>query len=114
MAGPEYWSMFLFGGMVIMFGYLLEINFIKKGAEAFGLTNEVQPGAATGLMHQAATQSLPAAPTPTVDVQGLQDELQFLRNQVMQLGNEQVSKAPKGKKTVVNSNGHLSNGNGKH
>ncbi|HPH21320.1 MAG TPA: hypothetical protein PLE32_21170, partial [Haliscomenobacter sp.] len=50
MEGAEFWSMFLFGGMVVMFGYLLEINFIKKGSEAFGLTNEAQQGAATGLM----------------------------------------------------------------
>lgn len=35
--GSEYWSMFLFIGTIIAFGYFLEINFIKKGIEAYGL-----------------------------------------------------------------------------
>lgn len=33
----EYWSMFLFIGTIICFGYFLEINFIKKGIDAYGL-----------------------------------------------------------------------------
>jgi hypothetical protein len=109
MAGAEFWSMFLFGGMVIMFGYLLEINFIKKGAEAFGLVNEVQQGAATGLMQQ---QPLPSS-YPQIDVQALEDENQFLRDQVaqMQLGN---GKPGRPKKQIPSEllNGHSSNGNG--
>lgn len=36
-AGAKWWSTFLFGSMAISFGYLLEINFIAKGAEAFGM-----------------------------------------------------------------------------
>lgn len=112
MEGAEYWSMFLFGGMVIMFGYLLEINFIKKGAEAFGLTNEAQQGAATGLMQQQPAQALP---TPNIDVQAYQDEMQFLRDQVaqMQLGNGN-GKPGRPKKQVPGEllNGHSSNGNG--
>jgi hypothetical protein len=36
--GPKFWATFLFGGMMISFGYLLEVNFISKGAEAFGMT----------------------------------------------------------------------------
>lgn len=36
-AGAKWWSTFLFGSMAISFGYLLEINFISKGAEAFGM-----------------------------------------------------------------------------
>jgi hypothetical protein len=36
-SGAEYWSMFLFIGTIIAFGYFLEINFIKKGIDAYGL-----------------------------------------------------------------------------
>ena len=116
MEGAEYWSMFLFGGMVIMFGYLLEINFIKKGAEAFGLTNEAQQGAATGLMYQAPAQVLPA---PHVDVQALEDENKFLRDQLAvkqqtpDLGNGN-GKPGRPKKQIPGEllNGHSSNGNG--
>lgn len=35
--GAKWWATFLFGSMAIAFGYLLEINFIAKGAEAFGM-----------------------------------------------------------------------------
>jgi len=35
--GSEFWSMFLFIGTIISFGYFLEINFIKKGIDAYGL-----------------------------------------------------------------------------
>ena len=35
--GGEFWSMFLFIGTIISFGYFLEINFIKKGIDAYGL-----------------------------------------------------------------------------
>lgn len=116
MEGAEYWSMFLFGGMVIMFGYLLEINFIKKGAEAFGLTNEAQQGAATGLMYQAPAQALPA---PNIDVQALEDENKFLRDQLAvkqqtpDLGNGN-GKPGRPKKQIPGEllNGHSSNGNG--
>lgn len=114
MEGAEYWSMFLFGGMVIMFGYLLEINFIKKGAEAFGLTNEPQQGAATGLMQQAPALNLAATNNQsTNELQALEDENKFLRDQVaqMQLGN---GKPVKPKKQIPQEllNGHSSNGNG--
>ena len=46
--GNEFWALFLFGGMVIAFGYILELNFIRKGAEAFGMQTRTRaPGAAT-------------------------------------------------------------------
>lgn len=41
----KFWAVFLFGGMIIIFGYLLEINFIVKGAEAFGMTRRRSQGA---------------------------------------------------------------------
>ena len=55
--GNEFWALFLFGGMVICFGYILELNFIRKGAEAFGMqTRSRAPGAAT-TAHQVPTPS---------------------------------------------------------
>ena len=39
----RFWAVFLFGGAVISFGYLLEINFISKGAEAFNLGSRHRP-----------------------------------------------------------------------
>lgn len=52
--GSEFWAILLFGGMVISMGYLLEINFIAKGAEAFGMGKKERPrGAITGnIAHQ--------------------------------------------------------------
>jgi hypothetical protein len=35
--GGEYITMFLFVGTIIVFGYLLEINFVDKGVEAYGI-----------------------------------------------------------------------------
>jgi hypothetical protein len=41
----RYWSVYLFGGMLIVFGYILELNFISKGAEGYGMvTRRVMPG----------------------------------------------------------------------
>lgn len=37
-SGNEFITMFFFIGTVIAFGYLLEINFVNKGVEAYGLT----------------------------------------------------------------------------
>jgi hypothetical protein len=48
----RFWAVFLFGGAVISFGYLLEINFISKGAEAFNLGSRHRP------------QGVQALPTP--------------------------------------------------
>jgi hypothetical protein len=35
--GGEFITMFLFVGTIVVFGYLLEINFVDKGVEAYGL-----------------------------------------------------------------------------
>ena len=35
--GGEFITMFLFVGTIVVFGYLLEINFVNKGVEAYGL-----------------------------------------------------------------------------
>lgn len=36
----RYWSVYLFGAMLISFGYILELNFIAKGAEAYGMNKQ--------------------------------------------------------------------------
>lgn len=43
--GNKFWSVFLFGSSIIFGGYLLEINFVSKGAEAFGLGQAYQRSA---------------------------------------------------------------------
>lgn len=40
----RYWSVFLFGAMLISFGYILEMNFISKGAEGYGMQRNAQQG----------------------------------------------------------------------
>jgi hypothetical protein len=35
--GAEFWAMFFFIGAIICFGYVLEIQFIEKGIEAYGI-----------------------------------------------------------------------------
>jgi len=35
--GGEFITMFFFVGTIVCFGYLLEINFVNKGVEAYGL-----------------------------------------------------------------------------
>jgi hypothetical protein len=41
----RYWSVYLFGSMLIVFGYILELNFISKGAEGYGMQRaRVMPG----------------------------------------------------------------------
>lgn len=121
MSGAEFWSMFLFGGMVIMFGYLLEVNFIKKGAEAFGLVKGEQTAGAASMLNQVHPPTPLSTPTAP-DVQGMQDEIEFLKNQLAaqqqaqpaNVGNVPTAKAPKVKKSAANLNGFSSNGNGKH
>ena len=36
-SGAEFWAMFFFIGAIICFGYVLEIQFIEKGIEAYGI-----------------------------------------------------------------------------
>lgn len=46
-SNARYWSVYLFGSMLIVFGYILELNFISKGAEGYGMQRaRVMPGAA--------------------------------------------------------------------
>ena len=51
----RYWSVYLFGSMLIVFGYILELNFISKGAEGYGMAkSRVMPGNATQEVTQRA------------------------------------------------------------
>lgn len=119
--GNEFWSLFLFGAAIVVLSMVLEIQFIAAGKKAFGLTGEKKPtaGGAVSMVNQVQQQpaTLPAPTAP--DVQALEDENKFLRDQVKQMqpanmGNGQVAKAPKVKKSAANLNGFSSNGNGKH
>lgn len=64
--GPKFWAVFLFGSSVISFGYLLEVNFIAKGAEAFGMGSRHKPQGiqAQQPAQQAAAPTLPAQQQP--------------------------------------------------
>jgi len=122
--GNEFWSLFLFGAAIVVLSMVLEIQFIAAGKKAFGLTGEKKPtaGGAVSMVNQVQQQ--PATPTPlptptAPDVQALEDENKFLRDQVKQMqtanvGNVPTAKAPKVKKSAANLNGFSSNGNGKH
>ena len=69
----KFWATFLFGSTIIAGGYLLEVNFIAKGAEAFGLGQATQKQ--QGVLSASMTQ-------PQVDVAAMQAEIDFLKNQV--------------------------------
>ena len=113
----NFWSLFLFGAAILVLSMVLELQFISAGKRAFGLTTQkVTGGGAVQMMQQPPTP-LPA-PTPQIDVQAYQDEIDFLKNQIATqqqpaiLGNG--LKPSKPKKNVGNLNGFSSNGNGKH
>jgi hypothetical protein len=64
--GAKWWSVFLFGAMIISGGFLLEINFIAKGAEAFGMKRRNEgagavedPNAPSYSAQQAQQQAAP-------------------------------------------------------
>ena len=114
----NFWSLFLFGTAVLVLSMVLELQFIAAGKKAFGLTAQKVSGggAVSNQMQQQPAQPLPD-PTPTVDVQAMEEENKFLRGQVaqMQLGNG-TGKPGRPKKQIPQEllNGHSSNGNGKH
>lgn len=62
-ADNKFWAVFLFGGMVIMFGYILELQFIHKGAEAFGMERRGRVAGATSIQEApAASTHIPYRP----------------------------------------------------
>jgi len=119
--GNEFWSLFLFGAAIVVLSMVLEIQFIAAGKKAFGLTGEKKPtaGGAVSMVNQVQQQpaTLPAPTTP--DVQSLEDENKFLRDQLAvkqqtpDLGNGN-GKPGRPKKQIPGEllNGHSSNGNG--
>lgn len=113
----NFWSLFLFGSAILVLSMVLELQFISAGKRAFGLTaQKVTGGGAVSMVNQVSPPtSLPAPTAP--DVQALEDENKFLRDQLKQMqtasvGNVPTAKAPKVKKSAANLNGFSSNGNG--
>lgn len=62
--GPKFWAVFLFGGAVISFGYLLEVNFIGKGAEAFNMGHRSKPVGATSQTQTTTAQPFQVTQQP--------------------------------------------------
>lgn len=115
--GAEFWSLFLFGAAILVLSMILELQFINQGKKAFGLTAQKSSGGGAVItMNAQQPATLPAPTTPQVDVQALEDEIAFLRDQLQhqQSGNAPTAKAPKSKKTLANLNGFSSNGNGRN
>lgn len=119
-----FWSLFLFGAAILVLSMILELQFINQGKKAFGLTSQkASGGGAVSMASQVQQQpaTLPAPTTPQIDVQALEDEIKFLRDQVAQ----QQQAAPMGngkpgrpKKQIapelLNGRSSNGNGNGKH
>ena len=118
----NFWSLFLFGAAILILSMILELQFINQGKKAFGLTTQKQGSAgAVSMAMQSQVQQVPAA--NTADVQALEDELIYLRDQYRQLiqSEQQQQAAPLGngkpgrpKKQIAPEllNGHSKNGNG--
>lgn len=118
--GPKFWATFLFGLSIIAGGYLIEINLVSKGAEAFklGKFNNTTPGMIT-----AQTAMAEQFQELRETLAGLKAENEFLKNQQQQAtaqtpptplpGNGQT---PVKMKASTSNLGHLpsysSNGNG--
>lgn len=112
----NFWSLFLFGAAILVLSMVLELQFISAGKKAFGLTaQKVTGGGAVSNQVQQQPAALLSNPAPQNDVQALEDENKFLRDQVaqMQLGNG-TGKPGRPKKQIPSEllNGHSSNGNG--
>lgn len=114
----NFWSLFLFGSAILVLSMVLELQFIKAGKRAFGLTaQKARSGGAVSMGNQVQSTPTPQL-DPPIDVQALEDEIEFLRDQVKQMqtinqGNGQAP--PTRRKTKVPSsllNGHSNNGNG--
>ncbi len=115
--GNSFWSLFLFGAGLVGLSMIVELQFIHQGKKAFGL---VQPKMSTSRGAVQMNQQQPdLLPTPKIDVQGMQDEIEFLKNQLAEQQQSQPDNVGNGKpgrsKKQVPSellNGHSSNGNG--
>jgi hypothetical protein len=61
-SNARYWSVYLFGSMLIVFGYILELNFISKGAEGYGMQrSRVMPGSAEAVTQRVRNVATEAA-----------------------------------------------------
>lgn len=112
LTGHELWAVYLFGGMVIALGFLMEINFISKGAEAFGMVNK--PSATGALQHTGMVAVNPRHPQPDyglaadeVEAVNFHDAAALLREaEKAHKGNGMAEVAAQVKKST--------NGNGNH
>jgi len=84
--GSKFWATFLFGGMVISFGYLLEINFISKGAEAFGMSSRRNTSISATTTDTAPATSTPMFKKPSPIFQE-EDHIPFDLGPILQNGN---------------------------
>lgn len=116
----NFWSLFLFGAAILVLSMVLELQFISAGKKAFGLTAQKVTGGGAVANHVQQQPSSPLPdPTPQIDVQAYQDEIDFLKNQLAaQTKAEGNGKPGRPKKQIPQEllNGHSSsgNGNGKH
>ena len=118
----NFWSLFLFGAAILVLSMVLELQFISAGKKAFGLTaQKVSGGGAVSMANQVQPATPTPLPTPTlpqIDVQALEDENKFLRDQVAQMqlgnGNAKPGRPKKIAPELLSGNSSNGNGNGKH
>lgn len=100
--------------MVIAMGYLLEINFIAKGAEAFGMQKKAKPAGATGMSLAAPTLSEGNGhPTPSPaagEYVHLDDFLRVVNDYEQQAGRDAMTAEEK----AALAKGYSVSANGKH
>lgn len=115
--GNSFWSLFLFGAGLVGLSMILELQFIHQGKKAFGLIQD-KPKTTKGAVQMGNQQAAVNVPlSHTVDVQALEDEIKFLRDQIavqQQTANMGNGKPGRPKKQIAPGllNGHSSNGNG--
>lgn len=113
MHGPKFWSVFLFGMMVIAFGYILEVGFIDEGAKAFGMVHQAKSAGALGMLSQQNNQQHAVQITnpPLPSTQDLIDQNKFLQNQIDQLNQKAAAtgngQAPTRTNRATANLGHL-------
>lgn len=88
--GAKFWATFLFGLSIIAGGYLIEINFVKKGAEAFNL------GTSTPGMLASQNAIIEQLQLLKEQQAALLAENQFLKNQQQQAAANSPTPAPVG------------------
>jgi len=81
--GPKFWSVMLFGSLMILFGYFLEINFIAKGAIAFGMSYEKGP--------EGAGDEPELDPDKTAELEYFKNEVKLLNEKMERMRQLELS-----------------------